>query len=183
MNTPGGFRAPPHATRPKGDDSIPLKCTLVGRDVTSTRCLCWGGPQKGQIWGHRIPPCSARLPAFWAKGIFWGNHPCFQASFQKKTQNIIFWQPLGYGRSLLTSSAGTHSGRHHPLLPCPHQQKATATVGNTPNFGFSFTDQLRWPYPSALLPLRLFWARRLPIWGFHIPAPSSSGGSTACPRH
>lgn len=34
VNTLGGFRAPPHATRPTGDDSIPLKCTLVER---------WGG--------------------------------------------------------------------------------------------------------------------------------------------
>lgn len=104
--------------------------------MTSTQCLCWGGPQKGQTWGHSIPLCSAWLPAFWAKGIFQGNHPCFQASFQKKKKHktLFFWQPLGYGRSLLTSSAGTCSGRHHPLMLCPHQQKNHCNSGKHPKF-------------------------------------------------
>lgn len=122
--------------------------------MTSTRCLCWGGPQKGQTWGHSIPLCSAWLPAFWAKGIFQGNHPCFQASFQKKkkTQNIIFLAAL----RLWPVSADIQ--RWHPLWSSPSSHAVSPPAKKTLQ---------QWETPQIL-------AFHLQTGsGGHIPVPSS----------
>lgn len=159
MSTLGGFRAPPHATRPKGDDSILLKCTLVGRDVLSTQCPCWGGgwppalsrspadgrgPQKGQTFS--IPLCSALLPAAAPSGE------------NLRVSKHLSKEKHYFSAALRLRQVSADIQRWHLLWSSPSSPAVSPPAKSHCNSG---------KHPK----LRLFIYRPAP--GGHIPVPSS----------